>query len=312
MSRQIADEIYLKYLLLALNKDELKDICRSFNIKGFSKFGKEDLINYIIDCMAEEEIADLIKERELEIISKGIDTAIKKINGADREIVENIKITNPKEHEIEISFKGLRWKSESYLSINDSNISNPERICECRIGSSGGFCPHFWVGFITSLKKDFFNLKDWTITKLPKDFKELIKNIQISTTSKDGSTEYLRIFDETSEDTRLMKFLNSRTTVYDGTISNLEFKEDDFQGNITRYYIATLKNGKLGPQLKKKSDFNENEIEVFEEIKARISEKKYIDADLKVGDLISLNGSLSKDNFLDALILKRVTKIQKK
>ena len=312
MSRKISDEVYLKYLLLSLNKDELKEICRSFNIKGFSKFGKEDLTNFLIDSLAEEEVAELLKEREMDIISREIDIAFNIIRGNERESVQNIKIINPKEHEIEIKFKGFRWTNELYLSIKDTNIFDPERICECRIGSAGGFCPHFWVGFIVSLKKGFLNLKNWTTTKLPKDFKEQIKNIQISTISKDKSIEQLRIFDVTSDDVRLLKFLNSRTTVYDGTVTDLEFKEDDFQGNITRYYIATLKNGKLGPQIKKKSDFNENELEEFEEIKARISEKKHIDADLKVGNIISLNGSLTKDNFLDALVLKRVTKIQKK
>ncbi len=312
MSRKISDEVYLKYLLLSLNKDELKEICRSFNIKGFSKFGKEDLTNFLIDSLAEEEVAELLKEREMDIISREIDRAFNIIRGDERESVQNIKIINPKEHEIEIKFKGFRWTNELYLSIKDTNIFDPERICECRIGSAGGFCPHFWVGFIVSLKKGFFDLKIWTTTKIPKDFKEQLKNIQISTISKDKSIEQLRIFDVTSDDVRLLKFLNSRITIYDGTVTDLEFKEDDFQGNITRYYIATLKNGKLGPQIKKKSDFNENQLEEFEEIKARISEKKHIGANLKVGDIISLNGSLTKDNFLDALVLKRVTKIQKK
>ncbi len=312
MSHQIPDEVYLKYLLLSLNMDELKEICRAFKIKGFSKFGKEDLTNFLIDSLAEEEVAELLKEREMNIISREINRAFNIIRGDERESVQNIKIINPKEHEIEIKFKGFRWTNELYLSIKDTNIFDPERICECRIGSAGGFCPHFWVGFMVSLKKGFFDLKNWTTTKLPKDFGKRIKDIQISTISKDKSIEQLRIFDVTSDDVRLLKFLNSRTTVYDGTVTDLEFKEDDFQGNITRYYIATLKNGKLGPQIKKKSDFNENELEEFEEIKARISEKKHIDADLKVQDIISLNGSLTKDNFLDALVLKRVTKIQKK
>lgn len=310
MTRQIPDDEYLKFLLQILNMDELKDVCRSHEIKGFSRYKRSDLIDFIIDSLAEEEMAEYIKENELKILSKPIELGIDKITGKDRESITNIKIVNPVTNEIEIKFRGFNWETSCMLSITNDNIKNPERYCECRIGSDGGFCPHFWVGFIFSLKQGYFKLKDWTLTKLPKDLNKKIEKIKISEGSTSGEEE-LRIFDESSQDSKLMKFLNARVTVYDGIIEDLKFHEDDYQGNITEYYVANLKEGKIGPQIKKKSDYDESILEDFDVISARISKSKHDDVNLKVGDIITLNGGLNKDNF-EGFILKRVTKILKK
>ena len=40
-----------------------------------------------------------------------------------------------------------------------------------------GFCNHFWVGFIFSLKEKYFTLSDWTLTPIPSDF-DMIKLIR--------------------------------------------------------------------------------------------------------------------------------------
>ena len=95
MKRKIDDKTYLNYLLQSLNVNELKQICRDFEIKGFSKLTKAKLIEFILDSLAEEEIKDLLKEKELEIISKEIDLALSKINGEDRESIDAIKIVSP-------------------------------------------------------------------------------------------------------------------------------------------------------------------------------------------------------------------------
>ena len=92
MKRQLDDKTYLKHLLQFLNVDGLKQVCRDFEIKGFSKFKKSELLDFILDSIAEEELEDLIKEKELEIISDGINLALKKINGEDRETITDINI----------------------------------------------------------------------------------------------------------------------------------------------------------------------------------------------------------------------------
>ncbi|MBD3196534.1 MAG: hypothetical protein GF317_15850, partial [Candidatus Lokiarchaeota archaeon] len=49
MSKQIDNRTYLTYLLPALNVKELKQICRDFKIKGYSRLKKAELIEFILD-----------------------------------------------------------------------------------------------------------------------------------------------------------------------------------------------------------------------------------------------------------------------
>ena len=112
MSKKIDDKTYLKYLFQSLNADDLKQICRDFGIKGYSKFKKSELVEFILDSLAEEELKDLLEQKEGDVISSEINTAISKINGEDRESITEIKVVNDKNHEIfslKGFSKGVRW-----------------------------------------------------------------------------------------------------------------------------------------------------------------------------------------------------------
>ena len=309
MTRKVDDPTYLNYLLQSLNVTDLKDICREYEIKGFSRLKKAELIEFIIDSLAEEEMADLIKQKELVIIGDGIDLAIKKINGEDRETVDAIKIVNEKDHEVEILFKGFNWENTIFLSINPKNIENPLRDCDCRIGANMGFCSHFWTAFILSLKQGYFKLSDWTLTNLPNDFEEKIKSINItSSTTKGERSSDLTLADKDSPNYKLLQ--HNRVTVYEGEITDIVEKESDFQGNITIYYLITLKDAKLGPQIKKASDKKEEDIFSVDKVLLRLSENAFTKANADVGDKVMCNGGVNQDRFLGA-ILKRVTKFKK-
>jgi len=300
MNREIDDRTYLNFLLQSLNVDDLKKICRDFEIKGFSKFKKSELINFILDSLAEEELKDLLEQKEGDIISNEINTALKKINGEDRESITDIKVVNDKNHEIELKFKGFNWKSGSYLSITSENIHDPERDCDCGVGSNMGLCNHFWVGFIYSLKKNYFKLSDWKLTTLPKDFGQKVEKIVI----KDG-----KLINEGATSSLLAR--HKRITIYEAEITDIEEKEDDFQGNITTYYLITLKDIEFGPQLKKKSDYRKEDIENVDKLIIRVSENLYSSDIFKLGDKITCNGGVNKDRNL-GFMLKRVTGFKKK
>lgn len=77
MKRQINDRTYLNYLLQSLNVDLLKNICRDFELKGYSKLKKLELIDFILDSLSDEELKELLTAKELEIISAEINLAIK-------------------------------------------------------------------------------------------------------------------------------------------------------------------------------------------------------------------------------------------
>ena len=315
MSRKVDDKTYLGYLLQSLNVEELKQICRDFQIKGYSRFTKVKLIEFILDSIAEEEMGELLKQKELEIVSKPIKLAFDKINGKDRESISGIKIVNPKEHEVELTFKGFSWEVTSFLSITDENIDNPERDCDCRIGSNMGLCNHFWVGFIFSLKQDYFKLKDWNLTALPKDFEKKVESIILTTQSvKEGKgqkSESIKLVGEDSEDLQFIDLVDKSITVYEGEITVMEKKQQDFQGNITVYYIVSLKKVKIGPRIQKKSDFKEEDIKIIDNLNIRISEKLYDENDLKKGVKLRANGKFMKDNFLKMYIVKNIRKIEK-
>jgi len=314
MKRKIDNRKYLNYLLQSLSVDDLKQVCRDFEIKGYSKLKKSDLAEFILDSLSEEELEDLIKQKELDIISDGLNLAFKKINGEDRENISEIKIVNPKNHEIEITFKGFNWDVSSYLSITPKNINDPERDCDCRIGSNMGLCSHFWVGFILSLKEGFLKVEDWTLTNLPDDFETRVKPIKITTTDTGGTqtkgASKITLVDESSDNAFLMKFINNSVSVYEGEILEITERQSEFQGNLTIYYHITLKDVKLGPRISRKSDFREEDIIPIENLKIRISEKLQNDNKLKVKNKISVNGKLDKDNFW-GIVVKNIRKIQK-
>ncbi len=311
MSRKIDNRKYLSYLLQYPNVNDLKQICRDFNIKGFSKLKKSDLIEFVLDSLAEEELNDLIEQKELEIITEGIELALNKISGNDQELISNLKIVNDKEHEVEINFKGMNWDVISYLSITEENIDDPERDCDCRIGSALGLCSHFWVGFIFSLKRGWFDLKNWNLTKLPKDFQKKIDAIKILENEEAQGGKEFRLIDESSEDSILGNFIDKSITIYDGTVEELERKEQDFQGNISVYYLVKLTGARIGPRVQKKSDFKEEAIVTLDALNLRISDKLHDDIDLKKNNRVSGNGKLTKDNFLKMNVVKNIRKLVK-
>ncbi|TFF95109.1 MAG: hypothetical protein EU547_07890 [Promethearchaeota archaeon] len=309
MKRKVDNRAYMNYLLQSLNVPDLKEICREYKIRGYSRLKKAELIEFIIDSLAEEEIEELLKQKELKIIGDAIDVAIKKINGEERETVESIKIVNEKNHEIEISFKGFNWENTVFLAINQNNIDNPLRDCDCRIGANMGFCSHFWVGFIFSLKQGYFELSDWTLTKLPKDFEQEIKSIKIATPATAGEKKSdLTLVDKDSPNYKLLQ--HDRVTIYEGEISKIVEKESDFQGNITTYYLVTVKDAKIGPQVKKTSDKKEEDLFSIDKILLRLSSNAYDNTNIDDGDKITCNGGVNQDRFL-GVMLKRVTKFKK-
>lgn len=314
-SRQVDDRTYLTYLLPILNKKELKKICRDFQITGYSRYSKVELIEYILDFLSEEEMLILIKRREYDIIKEGIQTALNKISGKDRERIEAIEIVNPDRHEVEITFKGFSWEIVNFLSITKQNIQNPLRDCDCRVGANMGFCSHFWVNFIVSLKQDFFQMENWTLTALPVNFNEELEDLKMEI-EKENSEESvstptkLKIIDKGNEDYNLLQYFDDRITVYEANITEIEEKSYEYQGRITEYYLVTLQNVRYGPQIKRKSDYDEDKIVNREKLLIRLSEKKFTDTQPEVGDILSCNGTVKRDDFL-GILLKRVTKVKK-
>lgn len=177
--RSVSDNsLYMNYLLQSNNIKELKELCKENTITNYSNKKKQDLITHILLNLPEEEIFEYIETNELKIISFEIARALQIIHKKSKEKLEGIKIVNESDHEMELYFSGFNWETETYLIINTETINNPERNCDCQSGSNMGFCQHFWVGFIKSLKLGYFNLSDWNLTMIPKTFEKMIKDLK--------------------------------------------------------------------------------------------------------------------------------------
>ncbi|MFX1453816.1 MAG: hypothetical protein ACFFDB_00440 [Promethearchaeota archaeon] len=178
--RSVSDQVYLSYLLQIPNIEKLKQICRDREIKGFSNLNKPKLIEFIIDNLSEEDYREYLIENEQELISSEIAAALKIINKRDtEEKIKQVRIINPDNHEIEITFEKFDWEVKTSLTINPDNIDDPERSCDCRVGSNAGFCYHFWICFIKSLKLGYLSESRWNLTYLPEDFIEFYKDVNL-------------------------------------------------------------------------------------------------------------------------------------
>ena len=171
--RKMDDVEYLKCLLNSLLIKEIKPICRAFKMTNYSKLTKDRLINHFGDTLRQEEIRDCIRKIESEIINNSFEEALKRIQR------NRIVISKPKKHEVEVYYRSSKTSFRHVISMAQKIIENPVRKCNCKVGTGGGFCEHFWAGFIFSLKKGFFKLSDWTLTPIPENFEEKVKNINI-------------------------------------------------------------------------------------------------------------------------------------
>lgn len=172
--RKISIIKYLKYLLNSLETSELKEICTNYNMQC-SKLDRNSLIKLIRSSLTDEEERDVINDKEMTFIPEAIKKAFKLLENKQSEINE-IKVVDADTNEVEFRFKG---RPLFYISITPDNIDNPDRDCNCSIGSSMGFCNHFWVGVLYSLKQGYFDASDWTLTPLPDDLMDDIKQLKL-------------------------------------------------------------------------------------------------------------------------------------
>ena len=166
--------------------DDLKQICRDKNIKGFSKYRKADLTDFLINSLSREDIEELMEKKDVWIMSR-INEAFSIITSKHRgeRFISFFKIDEDNK-EFEMMFERYKEFQTAFLSISNENINNPEFVCDCGLGANGGLCAHFWLGFIFALKKNFFQSTKWNLTALPKDFDTILKNIEIKTTGRDN------------------------------------------------------------------------------------------------------------------------------
>ena len=299
--RKVADREYLMYLFQSLNMEDLKQVCREHGIRGYSGMRRDYLIRFTLDSLSEEERRMVISTLEMKLIDGGIDTAIRKIEHKEREFIEAITVKNEKFNEIEFKFKGFNWETESYISITPKTINNPERDCDCRIGSNMGFCSHFWVGVIFSLQAGFFDLSEWTLTPLPLKLEERLSPFKIITDAQNKR----QLVNEKDNSAFLVKNLNTRVYVKDAELSNFERRQYSWENKIITYYLNTLKQVKIAPEKAKEK------LIPLESLLVRFSENMFSKYQLDKKEKITLTGEVTFDSYLGFMLKKVFVELSK-
>lgn len=284
-------DIYKKRLLSTATSEDLKQVCRDYKIKGFSSKKKAELVEFVSVSLSDEEFAKVAEENEEKWISKVMDNTFELIESSFANTFKTFKVVNEDASEVEMEFEWFKEPSSAYVKITNRNIDNPEFDCDCPIGSNGGFCRHFWLGFIFSLKKGYFDLSNWKLIALPESFTTRIKNIEI-VQSKSGS-----IFLASKSNSLLQEHVDSEIMIREGTIESFEKKSYTYEDSEVEYYLVYLKNVDIGDEL-------------IDTMQIRLSSRLFKETALKKGDVINFEGKLVRDQFL-GLIVKFINEVSK-
>jgi len=177
--RPLSDKKYLRCLLQSLTVEKMKKICQEFRLIGYTRRIRGNLIEFMVNTLSYDQKIEVIHDLELDIVSEGIASALRKISAKKRNPIRKITMTGGKEPKIEISCNYSKGTISFQLEVKPNNIPNPKWSCECKNGANSGFCEHFWIGFIFAVKQGVLNLEDWKLTKLPKNFEKTLKRIYV-------------------------------------------------------------------------------------------------------------------------------------
>lgn len=88
IKRKVDDKEYIHKLLILKTNEQLKQICRDYKIRGFSKFGKTELVNLVHNSLAEEQLEEVF-EIPITLIYKNVNNS--SLDWGLKEIYEIVK-----------------------------------------------------------------------------------------------------------------------------------------------------------------------------------------------------------------------------
>ncbi len=105
IKRKINDKNYIHKLLGLKTKEQLKQICRDYKIKGFSKYNVVELADFVCNSLTEEQLEKIFEIPEKLIYTNDFNSA------SDRnleKIYEIIKIKYPRHKAVNIEKKDFK------------------------------------------------------------------------------------------------------------------------------------------------------------------------------------------------------------
>jgi len=98
----------------------------------------------------------------------------------------------------------------------------------------------------------------------------------------------------------------NKVYIFDAKVKFMEKRSSEYMGHVSEFYILELQKGEAAPDNKKNTMKRD-----FDRVIVKISEKTVITAEIKVGDIVSLNGK-TKMNYDFKYIIQNIRKITKK
>ncbi|MHA1357654.1 MAG: hypothetical protein ACTSRC_06060 [Candidatus Helarchaeota archaeon] len=177
----------LRVLMASKTKEHLTRIIKNWNdyckandqgenmLKGYSKYKKEELIDFIIGSIADEEkkkILDTIQDAYLEELFDSAKDYF--VGNVEREKLQTVKML---EAGINLEFKGWQWENETMIELSSKGALK-DYSCSCRIGRMGGFCPHLFTGIIILIKEGKIDLEQFPFP-IPVSARQLIQSLMV-------------------------------------------------------------------------------------------------------------------------------------
>src|SRR5271157_469356 len=140
-------------ILALFSADELKGLCKEQGFKGFSKYNKADLVNFVSTQMNEEQVPEFLNGMGKKKLHEIIENATSLLCGKSV-AGERLELINIEGDSITATYKGLKWQTEFSACV--ATISTPrfEFSCDCKAADAGGMCIHFWAAMIELMGKE--------------------------------------------------------------------------------------------------------------------------------------------------------------
>jgi len=305
------NESKLQILLSSATKDRIKMFIKNYNeyceknnlkeykLRGYSKFNKSDLIDFILNSLPDEEKIRILPEIEEETINNLYNDAFDiLLNKNPREKLKDIEYFENFDRGYKIKFKGWNWETETEIILTDEDSIDDFR-CTCRISQDGGLCVHFFAGLISLINQNKINPDNLGL--FFKFTPEQIQEIKKFKIEKEPEPRKI-------EDEILLGILGDyeklKVRVLEGKISFIDKYSSKFQDHETIYYIIGVENGII------EAEIDEELIqEKFNIVSVRCSENAMNKYNLKIGDIITFKGSLENDR-KHGLLIKNVRKFE--
>ena len=146
------DRDILGKVLGLFSVDELKDLCKQQGLKGFSKYKKAELVNFISTQTSEEQVPEFMDGAGKAKVVETIGNAAALLGGASvaGERIERIDFDGDR---ITGNYKGLQWQTEFSARVATIVAPGFEFSCDCKVSEAGGMCLHFWAAILDLIRQ---------------------------------------------------------------------------------------------------------------------------------------------------------------